>query len=341
MASFTVYKLHFTSPVHFGDNRSDYGISLKTLQSDTLYAAVTSCLAKLGVDIPSDGDLGCAISSAFPFYQEKKDSDAIYFFPKPLRFSLPKLANITDAKKVKKVAWLDLDYFRKVVNGTELFAGGNADDITAIKDKIFLTRRPLPDKFIASQVSPRVTVSSRLGDKDAVPFYMDRVYFKDYSGLYFIACGNCSLLEKGLSLLQYEGIGTDRNVGNGYFEYDEDTIELQLPQDCEYSLSLSMFIPESKAMLEGMLGGNEVSYDFTRRGGWITDSPYNTVRKNVIHAFLPASVFAADTDDVCVKGKIVDLKPAELDDIARTKGLKGEIHPVWRSGKSIFIPIKL
>ncbi len=340
MASFTVYKLHFTSPVHFGDNRSDYGVSLKTLQSDTLYAAVTSCLAKLGVKIPSDGDLGCTISSAFPFYQEKKGSEAIYFFPKPLRYSLPKLENITDAKKVKKVAWLDLEYFQKIINGESLFLN-EKEDIVAIKNKTFLTKRDLPELFIESQVSPRVTVPSRLGDEDAVPFYMDRVHFKDYSGLYFIVHGNCSLLEKGLSLLQYEGIGTDRNVGNGYFEYDKDTIELLLPQDCEYSLSLSMFIPENKAVLDGMLRGDEVSYDFTRRGGWITDSPYNTVRKNVIHAFLPASVFAMNTADICVKGKIVNLKPTALDDIARTKGLEGEIHPVWRCGKSIFIPIKI
>lgn len=340
MASFTVYKLHFTSPVHFGDNRSDYGVSLKAVQSDTLYAAVTSCLAKLGVDIPSDGDLGCAISSAFPFYQEKMDSGAIYFFPKPLRYSLPKLKNITDAKKVKKIAWLDLEYFQKVINGVSLFLNEN-EDIDAIKNKTFLTKRQLPEAFIASQVSPRVTVPSRLGDKEAVPFYMDRVYFKDYSGLFFIAQGNCSLLEKGLNLLKYEGIGTDRNVGNGYFEYDKDVIELQLPTDCDYSLSLSMFIPESKIMLDEMLGKDKVSYDFIRRGGWITDSPYNTIRKNVIYAFLPASVFAMDSDTICVKGKIVNLKPAALDDIAKTKGLEGKTHPVWRSGKSIFIPIKI
>ena len=340
MASFTVYKLHFTSPVHFGDNRSDYGISLKTVQSDTLYAAVTSCLAKLGIDIPSDGDLGCAISSAFPFYQGKKDTDPVYFFPKPLRYSLPRLNDITNAKKVKKVAWLDLEYFQKVINGESLFVN-EREDMEAIKNKTFLTRRPLPEAFIASQVSPRVTVPSRLGDEDAVPFYMDRVFFKDYSGLFFIAEGDCSLLEKGLNLLQYEGIGTDRNVGNGYFEYDKDTIELQLPQNCEYALSLSMFIPENKEQLDSMLSKEFVSYDFVRRGGWITDSPYNTIRKNVVHAFLPASVFSSRSESSCIKGRIVNLKPDALDDIARAKGLIEDSHPVWRSGKSIFIPIKI
>ena len=55
---FTIYKLHFTSPLHIGDARDDYSVSLKTIASDTMYAALTSCLAKLGESIPPKGDLG-------------------------------------------------------------------------------------------------------------------------------------------------------------------------------------------------------------------------------------------------------------------------------------------
>ena len=67
MASFTVYKLHFTSPLHIGDNRLDYSISMKTIQSDTLYAAVTSCLAMQGIPIPEGGDLGCTMMCGMSF----------------------------------------------------------------------------------------------------------------------------------------------------------------------------------------------------------------------------------------------------------------------------------
>lgn len=338
MANYTVYKLHFTSPVHFGDNRSDYGVSLKTVQSDTIYAAVTSCLAKLGVQIPEDGNLGCTISSAFPFYQENRNTCPVYFFPKPLRYSLPKLKDISDAKKVKKVNWLELDYFQRVINGEQLFVEGR--DVNSIKHGGFLTDRVIAEDFISSQVSPRVTLPSRLGDEDARPFYMDRVFFKDYSGLFFLAEGDCSLLEKGLELLQYEGIGTDRNVGNGYFEYEKDSIDLALPESSDYSISLSMFIPENKEQLSLMLGKEAVSYDFVRRGGWITESPYNTIRKNVVHAFLPASVFALE-ESPCVRGRIVNLQPESFGEIIRTENLGGTPHPIWRCGKSIFIPVKI
>lgn len=337
MASFTVYKLHFTSPVHFGNGKGDYGISLQTIQSDTIYAAVTSCLAKMGIEIPADGDLGCAISSAFPFYQKCENSAPTYFFPKPLRFSIPKLKDIGNAKKVKKVRWLDAEYFRRVINGQTLFEGDN--DVACIRHGEFLTCSEIPD-FIRSEISARVTVPSRLGDEDAVPFYMDRVFFKDFSGLYFITVGECSLLEKGLELLQYEGIGTDRNVGNGYFKYEKDTVSFQLPDSSDYAMSLSMFIPSDADSIEDLLGKDGVSYDFARRGGWITDSRYSTIRKNVIYAFLPASVFAMNNAP-CVKGKIVDLQPEALGEIIKKENLGGEPHPVWRCGKSIFIPIKL
>lgn len=199
MASFTVYKLHFTSPLHIGDNRLDYSISMKMIQSDTLYAAVTSCLAMLGEVIPEDGDLGCTISSLFPFYQKNKQSLPVYFFPKPLKNMLL-IDNIQYAKKVKKVGWLDKNYFERMIQGKTLF--GDKSIIDDLRNE-FLTCQPIPDKFIVSEVLSRVTVS-RTGEEDAVPFYMDRVYYKDYSGLFFLAQGDTSLLNKGLELLQQE-----------------------------------------------------------------------------------------------------------------------------------------
>lgn len=337
MAKFNIYKLHFTTPVHFGDSRDDYGISLKITQSDTLYAAVVSCLAKLREKIPDDGDLGCSISSLFPFYQKDKNSKAVLFLPKPLKQSLPKLEDVGNAKKIKKVTWLDVRYFNKVINGDVLFE--QETDIENTK-KEYLTAEPIVEDFITSQVSPRVTVS-RLGDEDAQPFYMDRVFFKDRSGLYFIVIGDTTLFEKGLKLLQYEGIGTDRNVGNGFFEFTEGTMEIELPESAAMSMSLSMFIPESKDQLGGMLQGEGVAYDFTRRGGWITTSPHNRLRKKFIHAFMPASVFSLPAKDICIYGKMVDLRPEITDEITHTQGLEKFQHPIWRNGKSIFIPIKI
>jgi len=327
---FTVYKLHFTTPLHLGDERDDYSISLKTFQSDAMYAALTSCLAKVGKAIPENGDLGFTISSLFPFYQKDKEAKSVYFFPKLLKQKLPKLEDISNAKAIKKVSWLDSEYFQKTINGNVLFE--DKEEITHIHGD-FLTSLLIDKSFIYSQVSQRVTIS-RDQTEDAKPFYMDRIYFKDFSGLYFIVDQNSNLLELALNILKDEGIGTDRNVGNGFFEFDKDEIELDLPES-DFITNLSMFCPEDETQLTEMLNANEVAYDFTKRGGWITTSPHNSIRKNSIHMFFPASVFKAvkAVSDISVKGKIVDLKP-------KVEHLAIE-HSIWRNGKSIFIPVKV
>lgn len=329
--TFNIYKLHFTSPVHLGDARDDYGVSLKSIASDTMYAALISCLAKLGEEIPTDGDLGCTISSLFPFYQkDKEDENAVLFFPKPLKQTLPPSKKaVEERKKIKKVAWLDASYFTKILRGEQLFdeqtIGGNA-----IQGE-FMTDAPIDKDFISSQVSPRVTVSRDFSE-DAKPFYMDRVAFKGYSGLFFIADGDVSLLEKALNLLQHEGIGTDRNVGNGYFEYSKDSIEIDMPDAADFAMSLSSFVPESKEQLQAMLDSDNVAYDFQRRGGWITTPPNNTLRKNVIYAFTVASVFKHQCNKVETFGRVgIDLKP----------NLQMVDHSIWRCGRAIFLPIKV
>ena len=325
---FKVYKLHFTSPVHLGDARDDYGISLKTIASDTLYAALISCLAKMGKPIPETGDLGCTISSLFPFYQKDKDAKAVLFFPKPLKQTLPTSDTaIKERKKIKKVAWLDNKYFSKVLSGMPLF---DEETIGKIKGD-YLTDEVIDKEFVCSQVSARVRVS-RDGQDDAKPFYMDRVTFKDYSGLFFLVDGDASLLESALSLLQTEGIGTDRNVGNGYFEYEKSSVTMELPVESEFAMTLSSFVPESKEQLKEMLNSDDVAYDFQRRGGWITTPPHNTLRKNVIYAFTAASVFKMPCKERIAKGRVgIDLKPDVLKDG----------HPIWRCGRALLIPIKL
>lgn len=327
MAKFKIYKLHFTSPLHIGDNRDDYGISQKIISSDTFYAALTACLAKLGEQIPEDGFLGCTISSLFPYYQKDKNSDVVYFFPSPLLQPMPKLKDLGKAKKVKKVKWIDISYFEQILKGKELFDG--SEDVVESVQGEYLTTRKINSKFINSQVTQRVTISREFG-KDAVPFYMDKIFFEGESGLFFIVDGNTSLLDKAMTLLASEGIGTDRNVGNGFFEYAADEIEVKLPAASDHALSLSLFFPETKEQVCEMLEGTDVAYNFERRGGWITTYPYQTLRKNVIHGLTPGSVVKKAMNGSMQMGRIVDLAPqTEL----------GPKHPVWRCGKSIFLPI--
>ncbi len=300
---FMVYRLHFTAPLHIGDQRMDYGISLLSVASDTIYAALTATLAKLGEAVPAGGDLGCVLSSLFPYCTA--DDKIAYYFPKPLGTQI-KTDNPDDLKKIKKLQWLSQPQLEQVLQGKPL------TEYTKTPD------------FVQSSVSARVKVS-RSGE-DAMPFYMDRLYFEEGAGLYFLACGDTDLLEKALPLLAQEGIGTDRNVGNGAFEYTKEQLTLTVPEPCEYALSLSTYIPENHAQLQHTISG-QAAYELVRRGGWITTAPYNTYRKNAIYALAAGSVLAGlHTGD----GAMVDLAPQGM--------VK---HPIWRCGKTICIPIQL
>jgi len=338
MTKFKIYKLRFTTPLHIGDERADYSTSLQTIHSDTLYAAMTAVLAKIGYPIPKDGDFGFTISSLFPYFE--KDNKPVYFLPKLKSQSIPSKGLQDIAKKIKKVEWLDVEFFNKQINGVELF-DDKFEPRLLDKGGKYLTKKIIDKDFISKEVNPRVQVS-RDFSKDAEPFYMERLYFKYNSGMYFMAVGDddkLKTIDLALKVLKDEGIGTDRTIGNGFFEVDTDTIELDLPKSDKIS-NLSLFLPENQEQLDELLKSDDIAYNFQKRGGWITDSGLNTFRKNTVQMFSEACVFSKDesTDSELILGKIVDLKP-ELN--YESEELKGKNHPIWRSGKGIFIPVKI
>lgn len=338
MATFKIYKLHFTSPLHIADRHADSSNSLKTIQSDTLYAALMSCLAKTGATIPDDGDLGFTVSSMFPYFQRDKETKPVYFLPMPMQARMAELTDVSLAKKVKKIGWVDAELYAKILSGEAFFDG--TDKYFSCIQESYLSETTLPEdvegskEFVKSEVSQRVTLQSRTGEEDAKPYYVDKIIFRYDSGLYFLAVGDTELLEKALHVLAIEGIGTDRNVGFGFFDYYMDCLTLELPKDTNHQVALSLFIPESKEQLSELLSSEKVAYDFARRGGWITTYPYTSLRKDVIYGFMPGSVFAIPQKQTgTIIGKMVNLKP-EIGDLTPN-------HPIWRNGKSIMLPIKL
>ena len=339
MAKFKIYKLRFTSPLHIGDERDDYGTSLQTIHSDTLHAAMVSVLAKVGHPIPNSGDFGFAISSLFPYYEkgQKQGEDtgkSVYFFPKPKLQAIPNKDLQDHAKKIKKIEWLDLAFFNKLINGQEIFP--QDFDTNLLENERYLSSEKFDKDFISKSVSPRVQVSRDFSE-DAEPFYMERLYFKEKSGLYFITLADTEqhgIINKALKILQHEGIGTDRTIGNGFFEFETDEIELTMPESNKVC-NLSLFLPKDQDQLDELLNGENIAYNFQKRGGWITDAGLNTYRKNTVKMFGVGSVFSQSKKmfDAFSMGDIVDLKPnIEFENIS---------HPIWRSGKALFLPVKL
>jgi len=333
--NFTIYKLHFTEPLHINYMRGDTSISQRTIQSDTLYAALISSLAKIGeMKATADGDLGCTISSLFPYCQELEEDEATFFLPMPYQARLPKLKDASLAKKVKKVQWVDHTLYGRILgekHGEHIF-DNDSDYIKNIWKSFLIAPKEKPfNDFFTSSVTVRTSIPDRTGNSHSMPFYVDRVFFKGHSGLYFLVDGKTDLIEKGLDVLKDEGVGTDRNVGYGAFEYEKDSIDIDCPTfgTTPFYLSLSVLIPENEKQLTSLLDSENVAYELVRRGGWITTYPYTTLRKNAIYAFLPGSVFSnKEKNDQKTIGRIVDLTPdMEIN------------HKIWRSGRSIVLPI--
>ena len=331
MATFTIYQLHFNSPLHIADRHEAADVSLKTIQSDTLMAALFSCLAKTGIDTPADGDLGFVASSMFPYYKKNADSKPVFFLPLPLSTEQARIKNPSMAKRIKKVKWVSSNLFSRILAGNGDVYGKTEDDFSYIHGA-YLSNMEIPDgndDFIISNVMQRVKIEDRTGHNDAFPYFVDRVFFKDYSGLYFLAKGDTSMADKAMAMLAEEGLGTDRNVGFGRFSYSKGQIDIETPENTDYQVALSVLIPETEIVLKEMLASETVAYEFERRGGWITSFPYNTLRKNAIYAFLPGSVFKSPNKPTM--GKIVNLAPYDFKEIA---------HPVWRDGRAIMLPIR-
>ena len=238
---FTAYLLHFTSPLHISDSRDDYGSSRSSLTSDGIYAALTSALASLGREIPAGGDLGCTVSSLFPFCQAE-DGHPTLFFPKPMSAKVPQVDDLSKLKLLKKVAWLDQHYFEQMLAGMPVLDGTDATSHICGRYMVSDTQG-FDEGFITSSVVQRVTIPDSEHREPPTPFYMDRIWFNGRSGLFFLCEGDTSLVDQAMPLLAQSGIGTDRNVGNGFFEYEKSTISLNLPESVEAAVSLSTYIP--------------------------------------------------------------------------------------------------
>lgn len=337
---FIAFRLEIEHSIHLGSFREDYETSQSMMHSDTLYAAIIKTWNDIGIrhSLVSQGhvvpkpELDFSLSSLFPFFRSTKNALPIYFFPVPIGgFSL---RNEKLRDEVKKIQWLDLDQFRSILETGYL----KTEKLEHIHGNFYTACSDFDDGFMKAVLHPRVYVP-RVGDiddngnpiNDTVIFYIERLFFKEHCGLFCLAEFDTKEIEDdvmaALDYLQYQGIGTDRHVGHGQFTLQRDPFDGfdELPAS-DFSVNISLFCPENQSQLATMLEDNKVRYSLLKRGGWITSEPDLFVRKNSVYMFKEGSIFKINSP---VAGKIVDLRPSILQ----------QGHPVWRVGRSIFLPI--
>lgn len=320
-----IVRLHFTTPLHISNQRSDYSRSETLIQSDTLAAAIMQAWASLGKPEWIAETPGFTVSGLFPFIAGK--DDYVYFFPKPVKDKIPPGLPSGLIKKFRKVKYYQTELFEQRLTGQIM-----VESTEQIKgDYLVVPGTGEQPQIYSSAVVPRI-MRPRNPSEDSVPFYMEKLYFHENAGLFFVLKTENeeekARFFEGLKFLSECGIGSDRSVGNGRFKYSTDVKEIECPEESEYSISLSAFIPESEASFISMIGENS-SYDFIRRGGWISE-PFNSLRKRSVYMLLPGSVLRMNIKGINVRGRVADLKPLNI-----------KTHKaIYRSGRSIFLPVK-
>lgn len=326
MASFRCVKLRFAAPLHLGRGVGEtYDTGSRLLHSDTISSAIASARVQLMGDKNLKQFLeSFRVSSAFPFFKES------LFFPKPmvkLNFGIENEDETRLGKQLKKLEYIEKALFEKLLTGKKVQVQSGQFS----KNGKYLWAEKAPDKeFITAQVQQRVTVP-RDGQGDSKPYYVERLFFDADAGLFFLLdCPDNQIFrefELALKYLEDSGIGTDRSVGNGFFNAEIANLEFAVPEKAEYRMNLSLYCPTREELPSLMEG--EPAYLLEKRGGFIAgaaNEQFRHLRKKSVYMFTEGSVFKASE----LQGKVLDIRPQWDDE---------KLHPVYRSGKPVGIPI--
>lgn len=328
---FRVYRLVFHGPFHFSRGRDSYDVSSRILHSDTLQAAIFSTALQLGESPEEAYSLmeATRVSSAFPYVGEE------IFFPKPFS-KLPRIEDVEDGKQskwIKKLEFIGGKLFFQLLNGelnsiqSEQLAG-KGSFLSEHAELSRLMEKESDMHLLKAATSQRVAIPEEGSDPD--PYYMDRVYMAQGSGLFFLAefthDDAQARFESALRLLGENGVGTDRSVGNGCFSVGSvEDLTIPLPAHSCHVINLSLFCPSMDEVPVVLMPDS--SYNLVKRGGYISSPSEESkvgFRKRSVFMFQEGSVFPSAP----LQGRILDLRPSTP-----------EIgHPVWRDGRAIFLP---
>jgi len=343
--SLELLRLKFNSPLHLAKGKSDYVEGFDVLHSDTLKAALLAVAVELYGDdaVVGQDNFSCPwldnfhITSGFTYWNDE------FFFPKPLgvEIAFSDEEQKTWKKLNKNIRFVGKSIFEEILNGKkpEISSSQLSED-GEYASKVFagmISKDRFVTKSVVEQrvVVPRATNTEETADDagDAKPYYLERAFFREGAGLFFLLDCTESTHRKQilqcLEVLGENGIGLDRSTGNGHFEVlPPKEIIFNLPTQSDRLIALSLFCPDLPTVESKDFLSNS-HYNLCKRGGWVTssdDSANLTFRKKSVYMFCEGSVFP----DASPSGKLVNLRPAAA----------GTGHPMWRDGRPIFLPMK-
>lgn len=310
---YTVYRLHFTTGVHFGTGSlGDSGIGI---HADTLFSALCIEAASLhGGDGPQmladavqNGEL--RLSDLQPFI-----GDELYL-PKPLlQIRKEKDGDSTVKKSFKKLHWIPVSQF-------STYLDGNLDPLAEVEKLGSLGKFEV--RTMAASRSPE-----KIEAGDTLPYSVGVYKFADGNGLYLlVGFGSVDiklLFERLLDSLSYTGIGGKRSAGLGRFTVEhcqvDESFSKRLEGDGVPAMTLSVAMATDE-QLEQVLDGAQ--YLLQKRSGFVASENYATEphRKRDFYAFCAGSCFRTR-----FSGGVFDVS-------------SGGSHPVYRYAAPLWLEV--
>lgn len=334
------WHLRFTGPLRLSHSTGLPERSEIIVHSDTLKAALFAVGLQIYPEWAEQAEnffKAFSLSSAFPFCGDE------YFLPRPqcpviFRFSQTDPALF--AKRAKKIQYVSVEYYGKLRAGSSAQPSIlDVNDSQVVQGQFLSSRSHTSERMIwETVVEPH---ASKLEDPFGSPRYFttSRTFFAHDCGLYFLIRFHDETwrgpLLNALRLLGHQGLGSDRSVGNGFFDFHPDkdvkNFDSYLPaldtfNSGGYYVALGMYLPTWQDLEHANL--DESSWTLVKRGGYLA-APENPehmrLRRNWVMMMGPGSVIKSDE---MPEGKIVDLRPQVPHDPVQ--------HPVWRDGRCLF-----
>lgn len=364
MPQLTTYQLTFSHGWRRGRQSLELAESGVELPSDTLFAALTHAWRYSGGDVAAWTEAfttrpPALFTSAFPY------AGSVRFFPMPARLD-PLFSRETlrrRGKHLKRVQYLSEGLMRRLLAGRQLNDALFPDDEYAeptsglalqggalwltdaevaalpaawrqLTDRRYALRR---QSVWAEEKRPRVTVGRR--NSQSTLFHVGRIFFAPDCGLWLgihwldaeRRLGKLSArdaVHQALSWLQDAGLGGERSVGYGAFQFQSGR-DLVLPDPDPAGLGylLSRYHPTAAELRQGVLDGSGVAYRLLTVGGFLysPDSPAR-LRQQVRFLAEGSLVRQPPADAPVPLGDLLDIGPRAPHQLP---------HPVLRYGYAL------
>ncbi len=247
------------------------------------------------------------LSSVFLSYQ--LGNEQFYFFPKPITEGLSSTPQnpmeMVYLKKYKRIKYLGKKEFEEFINGKldddslfnkfcnwEKEKEENKDNPNYEPEKSEFAFRFLSgvEKTFNMHNSIDRMSGSTLQKDERGQLYWEQEIFNKNDYFFLVEGEKLNLIEAPLRYLSHVGIGGNRNIGKGSFEFTVEDFKLDIPAKPGSRVLLSLFNPNEKEL--NYIRNNSLWYELSVRRGFMGRNPgIASTQKNLCTAFVEGSVF--------------------------------------------------